>query len=165
MNNWAQAILLAGLLGSAPAAHADSDEPSRQEAVRARSADVMPFDMSAATHIFTKTAAGGIQRVVAKDPGNTRQIELIRMHLTEIADKFSRRDFSGPQHVHGESMPGLATLKSAPAGEISTAYRKVNSGAEIQYSSTNPKIVGALHRWFDAQLSDHGTDAMAGHDH
>jgi hypothetical protein len=25
--------------------------------------------------------------------------------------------------------------------------------------------VAALHQWFDAQLSDHGADAMAGHMH
>jgi hypothetical protein len=24
---------------------------------------------------------------------------------------------------------------------------------------------GQLRQWFDAQLSDHGSDAMAGHDH
>jgi hypothetical protein len=26
-------------------------------------------------------------------------------------------------------------------------------------------LVGALHKWFDAQLSDHGADAMEGHHH
>jgi hypothetical protein len=165
MNSRTQAILLAALFAAAPASPAIADEPSRQDTVRERSADVMPFDMNATKHVFTKTATGGIQRVVTKDPGDTKQIELIRIHLTEIAEKFRRRDFSGPLHVHGAAMPGLAVLQNAATGEIDTGYRNIASGAEIRYSSSNPKIVDALHQWFDAQLSDHGPDAMAGHDH
>lgn len=35
-------------------------------------------------------------------------------------------------------------------------------GAELDYKTTDPKLVAALHKWFDAQLSDHGSDAMEG---
>lgn len=164
MNSRAQAIVLAALF-AAPAGVAIADEPSRQDVVRERSLDVMPFDMSATVHVFTKTATGGIQRVVAKSLNDAKQIGLIRVHLREIADKFRRRDFSGPLHVHGTTMPGLTVLQSAAAGAIDTGYRDITSGGEIQYFSPNPKIVDALHQWFDAQLSDHGPDAMAGHDH
>jgi hypothetical protein len=62
-------------------------------------------------------------------------------------------------------MPGLATLKAAVPGQLHVRYRDLQSGAEIQYSSSNSKLVSALHEWFDAQVADHGTDAMAGHDH
>jgi hypothetical protein len=68
-------------------------DPSRQEAVRERSADVMPFDMSATTHIFTKTPEGGVQRVVVKSPEDTKQTVLIRRHLKDMADRFARGDF------------------------------------------------------------------------
>jgi hypothetical protein len=109
------ALTALGLLVSAPAFD-QTPNPSRQNAVRERSADVMPFDINATTHVFTKRPNGGVQRVVVKTPDDTQQIVLIRHH------------------------------------------------AEIQYSSSNPKVVSALHEWFDAQLADHGTDAMAGHD-
>jgi hypothetical protein len=141
-----------------------ADSP-RQDVVRERGADVMPFQMEATTHIFTKTPIGGVQRVVAKDANDEEQIELIRAHLKEIAHSFSRGDFSAPTHVHGAAMPGLATLQSAGAGALTIRYDDVKAGAEIHYSSGNPKIVGALHEWFDAQLTDHGPDAMQGHDH
>ena len=45
------------------------------------------------------------------------------------------------------------------------AYGEVKGGAEIAYKTTSAKLVAALHQWFDAQLSDHGADAMAGHPH
>jgi hypothetical protein len=41
----------------------------------------------------------------------------------------------------------------------------VEAGAKLTYRTSDAKLVAALHRWFDAQLSDHGTDAMAGHSH
>ena len=152
------------LLTIAPAFGQTAD-PSRQEAVRERSADVMPFDMNATTHIFTKTPEGGVQRVVVKSPGDTRQTVLIRRHLKDIADKFAKGDFDAPADVHGAGMPGLAVIKSAIPGDLQVRYRDLQSGAEIRYSSSNPKVISALHAWFDAQLADHGKDAMAGHDH
>jgi len=158
----AVSIALIALAAAIAPCHA-ADE-SRQELIRKRSADVMPFDLKATTHIFTKTMTGGVQRVVARDPDDTKQIELIRAHLREIADEFRLRDFSGPLLVHGAAMPGLAALQAAPAGELRTGYRDVASGGEVEYSSTDPKIVDALHQWFDAQLVDHGADAMPGHD-
>jgi hypothetical protein len=42
-------------------------------------------------------------------------------------------------------------------------YRDINGGVELSYAAANAALVAALHRWFDAQLSDHDKDAMAGH--
>jgi len=125
----------------------------------------MPFDLAATTHVFTKTPTGGVQRVVAKRADDSEQIELIRRHLKDISDRFGRGDFSGPAHVHGAAMPGLAALQAAAAGDRHTRYCEIVAGAEVEYSSRNPAIVAALHDWFDAQLADHEADAMAGHNH
>jgi hypothetical protein len=138
---------------------------TRQEAVAERGADVMPFDLKATTHIFTKSSMGGTQQVVVKNASDTEQIGLIREHLKMIAAQFSKGEFSGPTRIHGAAMPGLAELKAAQPGEIKINYRKLKAGAEIIYMTQNPKLVVALHKWFDAQLADHGNDAMAGHDH
>jgi hypothetical protein len=62
-------------------------------------------------------------------------------------------------------MPGLAQLKAAPPGRMEINYRDVPGGAELDYSTSDPKLAAALHEWFDAQLSDHAADAMAGHMH
>ena len=140
-------------------------DAQREADVSRRGAEVMPFSLTATTHVFTKTADGGVQRVIAKNAADVGQIKLIREHLHEIQMQFSRGDFSGPTYIHGTHMPGLAELKAAAPGEIAVAYQGVEAGAELVYRTANPKLVVALHEWFDAQLSDHGADAMAGHAH
>ena len=62
-------------------------------------------------------------------------------------------------------MPGLNELKRAKPGEISIQYVAIDGGGQVSYSTANPVLVDALHKWFDAQLSDHGADAMEGHHH
>jgi hypothetical protein len=140
-------------------------DKTRQEAVAERGVDMMPFDLKATTHIFTKKSMGGIQQVVVKTPGDAAQIGLIREHLKKVAAQFSKGDFSGPTHIHGAEMPGLAELQAAQPGAIKIQFRELKTGAEIIYTTKSPKLVAALHQWFDAQLADHGNDAMAVHDH
>ena len=149
------------LVTSPLAAHAA--DAQRQAEVAKLGADVMPFSLKATTHIFTKTAEGGIQRVVAKSAIDTKQVRLVREHLHDIQTQFLRGDFSGPSHIHGNEMPGLAELKSAKPGQIAIEYKDVDGGAELTYRTADARLVAALHEWFDAQLSDHGADAMAGH--
>lgn len=156
--------LVLALFATLPLASQAADA-ARQAEVAQRGADVMPFSLEATTHIFTKSANGGVQRVVAKNPADTAQVRLVRRHLREIEAQFRKGDFSGPAHIHGDDMPGLEQLKAAKPGEISIAYKDVKGGAELAYRTANTELVAGLHRWFDAQLSDHGADAMAGHQH
>jgi hypothetical protein len=127
--------------------------------------DVMPFTLAATTHIFAKNETGGVQQVVAKTASDDVQTNLIRQHLQEIQAQFLKGDFSGPSHIHGQEMPGLAELKAAKPGHIAIVYRDIKNGAELTYKTSDLKMIVALHKWFDAQLSDHGQDAMEGHAH
>ena len=144
---------------------AHAADAQRQAEVAKLGAAVMPFSLSATTHIFTKTPEGGTQRVVARTAADAQQVKLVREHLHDIQTQFLKGDFSGPTHVHGADMPGLAALKAAKAGQIAIDYKDVSAGAELTYRTADPKLLAALHQWFDAQLSDHGADAMAGHMH
>lgn len=152
-----------GLTAIALLAQAAAADPAREAEVAAKGAQVMPFSLAATTHVFTKTAQGGLQQVIAKNPGDQQQIALIRQHLQEIAEQFGKGDFTGPKHIHGAAMPGLATLAKARPGEIRIHYSALVDGGQIEYLSANKGMVTALHQWFDAQLSDHGADAKAGH--
>ncbi|WP_028232412.1 hypothetical protein [Paraburkholderia mimosarum] len=140
-----------------------ADVTARQNDVAQRGAEVMPFSLAATTHIFTKTADGCIRRVVTKHP-DPKQTALIRGHHAAIARRFSAGNFRAPEQIHGNSMPGLAGLRTAQPGDLKIDYRDVRDGGEIVYRSKQPHLVAALHDWFDAQLSDHGPDAMAGHE-
>jgi hypothetical protein len=87
------------------------------------------------------------------------QVAMIRSHLSEIADSFARRDFAQPATIHGADMPGLAEMRASRPGELDVTYREIDDGAEIDYAAHTPELVVAVHRWFDAQVSDHGRDA------
>ena len=121
---------------------------------------VMPFDLSATLHIFEDTATGGVQRVVANDPGDTENIGLIREHLRAEAELFARGDFGDPSFLHGADMPGLAELEAAgEAGLLEVSYQDLPVGGQITYSSDDLPTVIALHLWFQAQVIDHGEHA------
>jgi len=131
---------------------------TRQKEVAAKGAKVMPFNLEQTTHVFQKLDDGGLQKVVAKDPSNKKQIALIQSHLKEESEKFRKSDFSDPAKIHGEDMPGLAQLK-AGAVKIDIRYTALPDGAQIRYTAKDPKLVTAIHQWFSAQLSDHGDHA------
>ncbi|MEO8673410.1 MAG: hypothetical protein ABI411_19010 [Tahibacter sp.] len=147
------------LLSFALDATALAVDPAREAQVRERGVEVMPFALASTEHQFQKTESGGLQRVVAR-AAEPQQIAMIRQHLQQIADSFARRDFSAPAQIHGDTMPGLAELKAAGRDELAVDYRDVTGGAEIEYRGSTPTIRDAIHRWFDAQLSDHGHDAV-----
>jgi hypothetical protein len=132
----------------------------RTAQVRQASKDVMPFSMEATQHRFRKTETGGVQTVVARD-SDVGQTKMVREHLHRIAEQFSARDFSGPAHVHGQSMPGLSEMRASKPGELEVAYAEVPDGGTVTYVAHTQPLVDAVHRWFDAQVSDHGPDARA----
>jgi len=161
-------VLSLSVLSAALSLPAVAADEQRQAEVAKLGADVMPFSLKATTHIFTKSSDGGTQRVVAKNGADAQQVALVRDHLHDIQAQFLKGDFSGPSHIHGADMPGLAELQAAKPGQVRIDYKDVKAGAELTYRTADAKLVAALHQWFDAQLSDHGADAMAGpmhHDH
>jgi hypothetical protein len=165
MNKFSVCCLAAALVLAGAPSLAQPAGSQRQAEVAKRGAGVMPFSLEATKHVFTKTPQGGIQQVIARNRSDAGQIRLVRQHLQEIRQQFRKGDFSGPAHIHGQDMPGLAELQAAPRGAVSVAYKQIAGGAQLTYSTRDPKLVAALHRWFDAQLSDHGADAMEGHEH
>jgi hypothetical protein len=131
-----------------------------QQRIHRQAHRVMPFDMSRTLHIFRMTETGGVERIIARDPGDKTQIRLIRMHLAHEARKFQRGDYSDPARLHGADMPGLRGLH-ANAVRIRVTYSKLPDGAQITFHTRDLKSLTAIHRWFGAQLSEHGADARA----
>jgi len=158
------AVAVFGLALSQPG-YSETASPERLKEITQRGMHVMPFDLEQTQHIFNKTETGGLQQVIVRNPPNTQQAELIRQHLSKIAQEFARGDFTNPAKIHGQDMPGLAKLRKAEPGQLHVEYKELETGAEIIYSSKEPDLVDAIHRWFDAQLADHGPDAVPGHPH
>lgn len=155
------AAVIAAAVGFGPFARRDGSAVTSDQAMANRAAQVMPFDLEATTHTFTKDAAGGIETVVAKDPSDTRNIDLVRSHLALEADAFRKGNFSDPARIHGMDMPGVKDLEVG-ASRVDVVYETLPGGGRITYSSTDPVLVSALHAWFDRQTTDHAMPGMGG---
>ena len=152
-------ILIAGASGIFLYKNHQVSVTARQAMIHQKGATVMPFNLNQTTHIFKKTNDGGIQQVVVKDANNTSQISLIRMHLQMEAQSFQKGDFQDPAKLHGGNMPGLQDLSSG-AAQMKITYSDLPNGGQITYTTSNTNLVTSIHTWFDAQLSDHGNDAI-----
>ena len=149
------------LLGLALVVACGDGTAGRRAEVAERGAKVMPFDLSATTHRFTKTSDGGVQTVTADDPADNTQVRLIRQHLREERDNFAGGDYDDPARIHGMNMPGVAQLR-AGYERISVSYSNVVSGAELTYTTNDTDLVDAIHAWFDRQVMDHGAQGETG---
>jgi hypothetical protein len=135
-------------------------QADRQATVHDMGSQVMPFDLSQTTHIFEMTESGGIQQVIAKDPNDSTQIAFIQQHIQHEVMMFSAGDFSDPMSLHGGDMPGVKEL-TAGAAQIKIEYADLPNGAQITLTTQDINLITAIHRWFGAQLSDHGSDATS----
>lgn len=144
-------------LAAGACAWADS---SRQEHIHHMSHGVMPFDMSKTVHIFRMTEKGGVERVVTRDAAASDQVALIQQHLQHEAVQFGSGDYSDPASLHGAKMPGLKELQEGRKA-IKVTYKPLPNGASITFEATDLSLLTAIHRWFGAQLSEHGADAQA----
>lgn len=131
-----------------------------QEHIHGMSHTVMPFDMAKTVHIFRMTESGGVQSVIIKNKSDTDQVVLVRQHLREEATRFLHGDYSDPGKLHGVTMPGLNDLQLG-AQRVKVSYSDLPDGAEITFKATDLHLLTAIHRWFGAQLSEHGADAKA----
>lgn len=158
------ALILAGLLLFSTTVPAlEKTGPERTDEVLQRSQPVLPFSLEQALQTFSKTVHGGVQHVVSKSTGDTRQIKLIQAYLLKLADEYRKGDFSETERIHGADMPGLTLLKTATTDDIKFEYKALENGAQIHYSTEYPQFVQALHIWFDAQISDHGNPVVPEH--
>jgi len=133
---------------------------TKQEHVHHMSHGVMPFDLAKTTHIFRMTDSGGVERVIVNNASDKDQVALVQKHLQHEAEAFQRGDYSDPISLHSETMPGLKELQNE-AELISVRYSALSNGAEITFETADLHLLTAIHRWFGAQLSEHGADAVS----
>jgi hypothetical protein len=131
---------------------------TQQEHVHQMSHGVMPFDLSKTVHIFKMTEQGGVESVVTRAAAASDEIGLIQQHLQREAQQFQKENYSDPARLHGADMPGLKDLEEG-ASRIKVSYTALPNGAEITFETTDLHLLTAVHRWFGAQLSEHGADA------
>ena len=150
-------LLAVALAATSPFAFAQTV----QQHVHGRGHEVMPFDLARTVHVFRMTEDGGVQQVVTRgEAADPAQVHMIQHHLMMEAAAFQRGDFGDPARLHGPQMPGLRELQ-AGAARIRISYEALPNGAQIRFRTDDLRLVTAVHRWFGAQLSEHGADARA----
>jgi hypothetical protein len=132
---------------------------TQQEHVHHMAHTVMPFSMSKTVHVFKMTEQGGVMRVITREAGASDQVPLIQQHLQHEATQFQKGDFSDPAKLHGATMPGLKELE-AGAAKMKVTYEPLPNGGAIRFETSDLHLLTAIHRWFGAQLSEHGADAQ-----
>ena len=154
--------LALALAASAVLAPVPAFAQTTQEHVHRMGHQVMPFDLSTSVHIFRMTESGGVQQVVLSDPKAVKpdQISLIRQHVQHEAKEFQRGNFGDPATLHGATMPGLKELQDE-SSKIKVIYAELPTGAQITFETSDVHALTAIHRWFGAQLSEHGADARS----
>jgi hypothetical protein len=137
---------------------ASQSASEHQQMIHEMGSNVMPFDLAKTQHVFEMTEKGGIQQVIIRDQKYSDQLVAVRQHLRHEAMLFSMGDYSDPTTLHGKDMPGIKELQ-AGFSQINVSYSELGNGAQLTFETSDMHLVTAIHRWFGAQLSDHGADA------
>lgn len=109
---------------------------------------VATFDSRTIALTLQKTDAGGVETMVARDPGDTDQVGKVRTLLREEVAQFQQGRYPDPAREHGMVMPGSKELEAGYA-TVQVAYTDQPAGGQITYTAPDPVLVGALHDWFD----------------
>ena len=134
-------------------ARADSD--SAFAAMQARGKVVMGVDQDTARHVFESLPDGG--RIELQEAVNdTAAVSHIRRHLEEIAQAFSRGDFTAPELVHLQTVPGTRVM-AAKRGAISYRVAQLPRGAEVRITTADPDALAAVHEFLAFQRREHRT--------
>jgi hypothetical protein len=141
----------------------ENNTSNSTDAMQQRMQQTLPYATDKTETTYTRTVHGGVQHVVVKSASDSRQIKAVQQHLQRLIEQYRKGDFSMPERMHGKDMPGLAQLKMAKPDDIRFDYKSLENGGQIHFSSEYPQFVGALHEWFDAQISEHGNPAQSPH--
>ena len=148
-------LILAGL--------AMAQDSQHQQDVQNRGDQAMSFSHEMTTHHFLLTKDGGVIEADANDPADKASRDAIRQHMEHIAKLFSEGDFNAPMFIHGQTPPGVPSMKRLK-DQITYRTQPTEHGAEVRISTANPEALEAVHQFLAFQIKDHQTaDSMEVH--
>ncbi|MFI5116677.1 MAG: hypothetical protein ACHP8B_08260 [Terriglobales bacterium] len=148
-------LMLAGLAIAQDAQH--------QQGVQTRGDRAMDFSYALTTHHFLLTKDGGAIAAEAHDPNDKVSRDAIWQHMKHIAKLFSEGDFNIPMFIHGQTPPGVPTMKRLK-DQITYRVQPTERGAGVRITTANPEALEAVHQFLMFQIRDHHTkDSMEVH--
>jgi hypothetical protein len=117
---------------------------------------VMGFSHDKTTHHFELNFDGGLIDVRANDSKDTETRDQIRSHFHHIAQMFAAGNFSAPMLVHGENVPGTATMAQLK-DQLHWDLQETARGARLTVTADNQPALDAVHQFLRFQIKDHQT--------
>lgn len=122
-------------------------------AMQQRGRMAMGVDQSTSTHRFDALPDGG-RIELQRDTNDSLDIARIRAHLHLIQHAFQTGDFSTPQFVHMQTMPGTAIM-AQKRDAITYTYHDLPRGGEVVMSTGDTVALMAIHSFMEAQRMGH----------
>lgn len=122
-------------------------------AMQTRGKMAMGVDQYTSTHHFDALPDGG-RIVLERDTDDSAGVAAIRAHLHHIARAFQAGDFSMPEFVHMQSVPGTKEM-AAKRDVITYEERDLPRGGEVRITTSDTAAVRAIHTFLDFQRHAH----------
>jgi hypothetical protein len=150
------AVFLALVVPSVSSAqHEHQHADSSFHAMQSRGRTAMGVDQYVSTHRFEPLPDGGRIELRAA-AGDSVGAATIRAHFRTLAEAFSAGDFSTPEFVHAEPVPGTEVMAERKS---KIRYRPFDlpAGGGLRITTTDPAAVAAVHRFLAFQSREHRT--------
>lgn len=129
--------------------------------LKARGQMAMGVDQTASHHVFDDLPDGGRIELQADAPDSTA-IGAIRAHLSTIASAFQAGNFSTPDFVHADKVPGTETM-AARRSFITYAFATLPRGGEVRITTHDAEALHAIHEFLAYQRQEHHAMGHAMH--
>jgi hypothetical protein len=153
----ARALVACSLVACAPSPDATPRNPAATDtafaAMQQRGKMAMGVDQATSTHRFDALPDGGRIELL-RDVNDSLGIAQIRAHLRLIQQAFQAGDFSTPEFVHMQAMPGTAEM-ARKRDVIEYSYHELPRGGEVVMKTTDAQALAAIHAFMGAQRSEH----------
>src|SRR4051794_11868500 len=121
--------------------------------MQARGKTAMGVDQYSSTHKFDSNPDGG-RIELQRDADDSAGVAAIRAHIRDIAAAFTSGNFSTPEFVHMQTVPGTKEM-SALRSRITYTVHDLPRGAELRVSSSDSAAVAAIHEFMAYQRGEH----------
>ena len=145
-------------VSSTPSAQPAGIRDTTFAAMQARGQMAMGVDQYTSTHSFDALPDGGRIELL-RDVDDTLGIHQIRAHLRLIEHAFQAGDFSTPEFVHMQQMPGTGVMAQKKS-VITYRYRELPRGGEVRMTTSDAAAIAAIHAFIAAQRDQHHATGM-----
>lgn len=136
--------------------HPPAPAPDKHSVMMQHGEKVMGFSQTETSHHFFLKKDGGVIQVEANDQKDVQNRDLIRTHLSHIAQAFAADDFSDPMAVHDKIPDGVPVMRRLK-GDIHYTFQQTRQGGQVLIKTSNTEALRAVHQFLRFQIKEHQT--------